>query len=102
MMVTTYSKYKTTIGSNPVGLLITMFRDLHDTAPASDHESAGGRMAAIWRACKPDIEIAMKVIWCSSCLELKGSHLDYITKAVNERIKKQPRKLAGSAGVEIV
>jgi hypothetical protein len=99
----TYADYKAAIPlSNPVGLLVDMFRTLHRDAPARDLESAGGRMAAVYRACKPDIEIAMRVIWCTTCIEIKGSHLDYITKAVQERVSKRPRKLIGSAGVEIV
>lgn len=101
-MIKTYAGYKASSRSNPVALLVDMFCDLHDTAPASDLRSVGGRMAAIWRTCKPDIEIAMKVIWCTASMEITGSHLDYITKAVLDKVTKKPRNLVGSAGVEIV
>ncbi len=101
-MIKTYAGYKASSHSNPVALLVDMFCELHDTAPASDRRSVGGRMAAIWRICKPDIEIAMKVIWCTACTEITGSHLDYITKAVLDKVTKQPRKLVGSAGVDII
>ena len=98
-----YSEYKDlSTRINPVAILVNMFRDLHDTAPDSDYKTAGGRMAGIWKLCNPDLELAMRVIWATACLDIQGSHLDYITKAVSERVKKKPRKLAGSAGVEIV
>jgi hypothetical protein len=87
--------------TNKVGFLITMFKELHPHAPQSDMVALSGRVAGIVKLSKGNTAAILKAIWCSSAQELKGSHLDYITKSVASQIKNTKSALEGHAGMEV-
>jgi len=103
MMVETYQEYRriTHEAPNKVGAFITMFKDLHEDAPASDLAQLRGRMAGVWKLCQGHIDIPLRIIWCSCALNLKGSHLDYITKAVSMAVKLLPSD-NGHKGMNVI
>jgi hypothetical protein len=90
------------IEPNKVGILVDAFREIHTSAPKSDLDNLGGRMAGIYKLAKGNTELILKAIWCSSTQNIKGSHLDYITKSTKAYLRNQitNTKLEGHAGME--
>jgi hypothetical protein len=68
-----------------VGVLITAFKTLHPQAPAEDFDELGGRIAAIAKGANNDWGYVLKIIWETSCVNIAGSHLNYIQGASRHR-----------------
>jgi hypothetical protein len=90
--------------TNKVGFLIDAFREIHTNAPESDAKVLAGRMAGIYKMTQGNTEVVLKLIWRSSAERIKGSHLDYIQKAVKGYLLTvngcKKLKLEGHAGME--
>lgn len=63
---------------NKIGFLVEIFKALHSWAPPGDSENLGGRLAGILKTISNDHLYLLGLIWNTSSVEIKGSHLNYI------------------------
>lgn len=63
---------------NKTGFLVEVFKEVHSRAPPGDFENLGGRIAGILKTISNDHLYLLGLIWDTSSVEIKGSHLNYI------------------------
>jgi hypothetical protein len=68
---------------NPVGFLVSLFKELHKDAPPSDlNGNCGGRIAAIVKQAHGDHELVLSAIYRAQASNIQGSRLAYIQSAL--------------------